>query len=293
MIAYTAALTNKVTVGESRVKPRSFDVLIIRYLNSAEFNFHAASTQTVYRRILDNFRSKYGDLSVKALQRRQIRLIMDKMSGSPNSANRLLSLLSILLDLALELEWVDQNHARTIRKIKIKSKGFIPWTEEELQKFITTYPSGSRERLALYLYLYTGQRGCDVVRMSRADIKDGKISVVQQKTGEKLLIPLHPVLQSELSLHKGKMTLILTEYGRSFSVKGFQQWFAKSARRAGIFNRTGHGMRKVTATKLAEAGCTALQIQAVTGHRTLSEVARYTKSANQPKLAGTAIATME
>lgn len=293
MIGYAEALKSKIEVGSSRVSARSMDALIIRYLNSSDFERLAKSTQTVYRRILDNFRIQYGSLSVRGLQRRHIKQIIDKMPNSPTSANRLLSLLSILLDIRLDLEWVQINHARTIKKVKIKVKGFVAWTDEEIQKYLDMYPSGSRERLAFYLYLYTGQRGCDVVRMSRADIKDNTISVVQQKTGVKLRIPLHQELKSELALHEDKMMFLLTEYGKPFSVKGFQQWFAKSARRAGLANCTGHGMRKVTGKKLADVGCTPHQIQAITGHKTLSEIARYTKSADQVKLASSAIEKMK
>jgi hypothetical protein len=40
---------------------------------------------------------------------------------------------------------------------------------------------------------------------------------------------------------------------------------------------------------LAEAGCSALEIAAITGHASLKEVERYTKSAQQAKLARSAI----
>jgi integrase len=37
-----------------------------------------------------------------------------------------------------------------------------------------------------------------------------------------------------------------------------------------------HGLRKAAARPLAEAGCTTHEIAAITGHKTLSEVERYT-----------------
>lgn len=39
------------------------------------------------------------------------------------------------------------------------------------------------------------------------------------------------------------------------------------------------------ALRQAEAGCSAHQIAAITGHRTLSEVERYTRAADQERLA--------
>ena len=44
------------------------------------------------------------------------------------------------------------------------------------------------------------------------------------------------------------------------------------------------------ATQLAEAGASPHEIMSVTGHRSLSEVQRYTREANKPKRANSAIA---
>ena len=50
-----------------------------------------------------------------------------------------------------------------------------------------------------------------------------------------------------------------------------------------------HGLRKAAARRLAEAGCSTHQIRAITGHATLKEVERYTKAADQKRLAEQAI----
>ncbi|GAB30083.1 hypothetical protein BJI49_11710 [Acetobacter pasteurianus] len=43
--------------------------------------------------------------------------------------------------------------------------------------------------MALALFLYTGQRRSDVIRVGPARVKNGSIEVVQIKTGKYLLIP--------------------------------------------------------------------------------------------------------
>jgi hypothetical protein len=45
----------------------------------------------------------------------------------------------------------------------------------------------------------------------------------------------------------------------------------------------------LAAARLANAGCTAHEIQAITGHATLAMVAYYTKSASQVRLAEAAV----
>ena len=52
---------------------------------------------------------------------------------------------------------------------------------------------------------------------------------------------------------------------------------------------TAHGLRKAAMRRLAEHGSTSKQIQAVSGHRTLSEIERYTRQVDQQRLAKAAI----
>jgi integrase len=50
-----------------------------------------------------------------------------------------------------------------------------------------------------------------------------------------------------------------------------------------------HGLRKAACRRLAEAGCSANEIAAISGHTSLNEVARYTKAAEQMHLAEQAL----
>ena len=50
-----------------------------------------------------------------------------------------------------------------------------------------------------------------------------------------------------------------------------------------------HGLRKAALTRLAAAGCTVHEIAAISGHKTLSEVQRYTDAADQARLAQAAM----
>jgi integrase len=56
---------------------------------------------------------------------------------------------------------------------------------------------------------------------------------------------------------------------------------------------SAHGLRKAAARRLAEEGCSAHEIAAWTGHLTLKEVERYTRAADQARLARQAMARRE
>jgi integrase len=53
-----------------------------------------------------------------------------------------------------------------------------------------------------------------------------------------------------------------------------------------------HGLRKAALRRLAEHGSTTKEIAVVSGHRTLSEIERYTARADQGKLARSAFAKL-
>ena len=48
---------------------------------------------------------------------------------------------------------------------------------------------------------------------------------------------------------------------------------------------SAHGLRKGASRRLAEAGCTAPEIAAITGHKSLAEVQRYIAEADRARLA--------
>jgi site-specific recombinase XerD len=85
-------------------------------------------------------------------------------------------------------------------------------------------------------------------------------------------------------------TILVTAYGERFSVKGFGQMISAAIREAGLPERgKAHGLRKAAPRRLAEAGCSVSEIAAITGHKTLAEVERHTRAADQERLARQAI----
>ena len=60
-----------------------------------------------------------------------------------------------------------------VKRVKIKTTGYATWTEDDITRFETKHPIGTRARLALALLLYTGQRRSDVVRLGRQHIRGG------------------------------------------------------------------------------------------------------------------------
>jgi integrase len=119
------------------------------------------------------------------------------------------------------------------------------------------HPIGSRAYLALMLLLCTGQRRSDVVRMGWQHVRNGKIAVRRQKTDTPLRIPITPELANAIALvPRTNLTFLLTEHGAPFTAAGFgDNWFRARRNEAGLPQCSAHGLRKLAATRLANAGC--------------------------------------
>jgi integrase len=137
-------------------------------------------------------------------------------ASGPHAANNLRDKLRILLRFAVENEWRRDDPSATVRAIRVKSEGFTAWTEEDIAAFEKRWPKGTRQYLALVLLLFTGQRRSDAVNMGRQHVTGNTIRVVQQKTGARLVIPIHASLRAAIDgTPKGNLTFLMTEWGQA------------------------------------------------------------------------------
>ena len=60
------------------------------------------------------------------MKSRNVRKLMDEKAATPDTANRLLSLISILMEHAISEGWRDDNPAFGVKRIKHRSAGFAP-----------------------------------------------------------------------------------------------------------------------------------------------------------------------
>ncbi|RDI38127.1 site-specific integrase [Gluconacetobacter liquefaciens] len=267
--------------------------LIEDWLRSAKFQQLKAPTQTNYRRILMRMQAEdYAMHLLAHFEPQHIRRFVARRASTPAAANHWLRLFRLLFDFAVADGRVQSDPTLGVKRLKEKAAGAKSWTEDEIARYEARWPSGSIQRMALALLLYTGQRRSDVVAMGRAHIGDGLLAVQQVKTGASLLIPIHPALAVEIGRSDpAKGTFLDTVQGNPSSPVGFYNRFAGWVKAAGLpAGLSPHGLRKAAARRLAEAGCTAHQIAAITGHKTLAEVQRYTLAVDQERLAREAMA---
>jgi integrase len=277
-------------IGAKRTKPGSLNAALIQYYLSSEFRDLAAGTQAMRRAILEHWRRKDGDKPIALLPPEYITRMLATME--PHAARNWLKTLRHFAQSCVAYKLMRTDPTLGIKRKVPKSDGHHRWEESEIGLFEAHHPIGSKARLALALGLYTAQRRGDVIRMGRQHIRDGVISVRQEKIGAALAIPVHPDLQAILDATPiGHLALLVTKTGKSYAANDFSEQFRAWCDAAGLPKAcTFHGLRKAALTRLADAGCTVHEIAAISGHKTLKEIERYTKAADQARLARAAVA---
>jgi integrase len=309
--AYYDALNGVLTaerIGPKMSSAGTLRWLCEKYFQSSDYIGLDPRTRLVRKQIIEHIWAEpiktgsskiFEDVPVSALTPKAVRVLRDRKAGLPEAGNGRIKALRAVFSWATskDVELALTNPARDVDYFKGTSDGFHTWTEGELEKYEARHPVGTKARLAMALMLYTGQRRSDIILFGRQHVSKGQIKFTQQKNRRRkpitLELPIHPDLQTIIDATPGgNLTFLVTEFDKPFTPNGFGGYFRRRCNEAGLPHCSAHGLRKVAATRLANHGATEHQIMSVTGHTTSKEVARYTKAANQKKLAKSAMHLM-
>lgn len=252
------------------------------------------STRNVFRGDLERFKLKYGDLKVSDFKKVHLNKIIGGMADRPQAANNLIKRLRPVLDLAIDLEWLTINPARGVKGYSKKTKGFIAWTNAEMDTYEDFHASGTPARLAYAIAYYTASRRSDVIILGKQHLsKDGgtyRLKFRQTKTDALVDMPVHPALLKEINLlDHNELTFLLTSHGRAYTVAGFGKWFRQQCNLAGLHKLSVHGLRKSATKTMIDTGHTTAEAGGITGHQTLAEIDHYARDRDNSRLADRAV----
>ena len=304
MAEYKKAMSGaRTAIGAGRVKPGSVAAVIAEYLDSQTFfTSKSAGTQRMRRGILERFRAAYGERPFARLPPEWIEALLD--SKPPHAARSWRATLRSLCQFGVKRRYLRTDPTANIKLRAVKSDGFHCWTEDEIAQFEAHHPIGTKPRLALALLLYTMQRRSDAIPMGRQHLSDclderlraqgvrHMLSIRQQKTGKPLVLPVRPNLQAVIDATPSEhLTFLTTATGGPYGGNYFSESFREWCDAAGLPERCKvHGLRKAGLRRGAEAGWSANELAAWGGHASLREVERYTRAADQARLARNALA---
>lgn len=256
-------------------------------------------------RVIDvEIRPALGDKSVRALTRRDIRAVLDRIvdRGSPVMANRVLAVIRKMLNYAIDTEWIDANPAARMPKPARETSRDRVLTDDEiralwrlLSRQADTHekpapgrasarrradddpicPIGPALAAAWKVRLLTAQRGGEVIRMRWADLDLAAgwwtIPSTDTKNGEPHRVPLTAdviaIIKAQRSEPHDPDAAPYVFAGRFGNVVEARAKKASAAlARVLGFAFRGHDLRRTAATRMAAAGVPQADIAAVLNH---------------------------
>jgi hypothetical protein len=115
--------------------PGSFGALVADYFRSANFKDVKPSTRAEYSRVLESLQLAHGENPVRQLRRRHVRKMRDERTDTPGAANTIVRMLKLVLNFAVEEEWIESNPAARMKLLKVGE--WRAWSDEECAAFET------------------------------------------------------------------------------------------------------------------------------------------------------------
>ncbi|MEM9762861.1 MAG: tyrosine-type recombinase/integrase [Pseudomonadota bacterium] len=267
---------------------------------SPAFRALAETTQEQRRRVLGKVREKAGHVKARAITKEHI--AGDVAACSPHAGANRLKAWRGLMGWAKKSGRLSTDPSKDVEKPRApRSRGFVPWSLDEIEDYREHHAVGTDARLAMELCYWTASASADAVRLSRTMIgRDGLLRFERKKTGTPALLFFmslpdwaredlgadHAMLMACIqAMPAGRMLFLETAQGRPRSAKAFGAWLATHARAAGLpEGRSPHGLRKARAQRLAEAGFSDMARLEWLGQKDAGEAVSYAREADAKRV---------
>jgi integrase len=292
---YEAAINDKPkTTASTEASKNTLQWAWALYRESAAWSALSNATRRQRENIMHHVLANAGTEPLSAITTGAIREGVDRRRETPFQAKNFVQTMRQFFEWLKENKIVSTNPCEGIKVKKPKTKGFLEWSYEEILQYEQYWKIGTRQRVMLDVFLYTGLRRGDAAKVGKQHVRNGVISLQTEKTGEWVHIPMLDVLKRTLDAGPtADLAFICTAQGQPFVKEALGNAFKDACKAAGIMDKSAHGLRKAAATRAAENGATAHELMAIFGWVDIKEAEIYTRAANRKHLAAKAMGKLE
>jgi integrase len=245
-----------------------FDTIITAYSESPEYEGLSEHTKRNYRMWLDRISNRFGKVPIEVFEDRRMRGELmawrDTFRSTPTSADQAITILSMLLNWAVDHTMLKSNPATRIKNINKTNKADKIWEPEHFEIFEAANPP-QQLKDAVFLARMTGLRLSSLVAVEWNQVFPTAIKIDKgMKRNGRAVIPILPELRTWLEARPHKEGPILrNSRGYHWTASGLGSVFQK--KQPANFDRTMHDLRGTFATRLIIAGLTDEQVAMVLG----------------------------
>jgi integrase len=232
---------------------------------------------------------KLGKLKVAGVERRDIEEVHSKLKDMPYRANRVLALLSKMMNLAIDWGWRADNPCRRIPRFQEEKRD--RWlSTDELERLCTALDKHSNQvsANAVRLLLLTGARRGEVLsaRWEEFDLERGIWTKPSHHTKQKRTehVPLSAGIMQLLVNMKKQATDELLFPGQTPGepLREIKKFWSSVRKIARIKDARLHDLRHTYASHLVSAGMSLPIVGRLLGHTQVQTTARYAHLADDP-----------
>lgn len=251
--------------------------LIQRYMESPAYRDISPRTRQDYQRQIVKIEEAFGDMRIAVLNDHRVRTDFldwrDRLAKtSKKQADYAITVLGRVLAWSMDRGLIAHNYAARPGKLYQSDRASIVWSDTDIKAFMKH--ASDEMKLAMVLACETGQRQGDLLRLKWSAYDGQRIRLTQSKTNSTVDIPateelralLDHVKQSRAGKSISAMTILTRPDGQPWKVDNFRHHWRKTTLAAGVDGKRFQDLRGTTITALADAGCTPIQIAAITGH---------------------------
>lgn len=218
----------------------------------------ADSTAKQYRDCAHRLQKIFAEFLPDQVKHGDIVLMLDAYAKQPAVGNRLLTVLKLVFQWAMDRELIDVNPCLSIKRLKQKSRDRLISSAEYTAIYNQCAPW---LQVVMELCYLTGQRIGDILSLERKDLTDDGIFFTQQKTGKRLVVRWSAELRATVERAKtisnqvaAMRYLIAGRGGKARYHSNVWKSFKTAAKKAGIKNVTLHDLRAMSGTDADRQG---------------------------------------
>ena len=246
----------------------------------------AEATRKQYTHCARKLQDILAEFSPEQVTQRDVVQIRRSLAETPGLANRMITVLKLIFDHALDEQIVDSNPVIGVKRLAQTART-RRITVEELEAIRAT--ASPLLRAVIDLCVASGQRIGDVCKIARTDITDDGIFIEQQKTKSRLTLgwtaELRQAVADARALHGNVVHPYLFGQKPLAYHRAQAQW-ERACKRAGVENAVLHDLRAMAAT---EADAQGFSAQKLLGHTDARVTQRYLRDKIVPTVTGPSI----
>ena len=287
---YQAAINGEVKSRRQHATAGSLQWLIERFRETPAWLSLSPATRKKRENIFRQIIESAGRQPFTAIREADIATGRDRRGKTPHQARAFIDTMRCLYAWAKEVGFVKVDPAAGVKYPTLKSgEGFPVWTDSDVAAYEARWPIGTKERVWFDVLSYTGLRRGDAVKLGKQHVRDGEAVITTEKSGGKVevIIPLHlfPALIETLRIGPtGDLHFIVGANRKPMTKDSFGNVFHFACRAAGI-KKSAHGLRKLAATRAAEAGANIWQLNAMFGWTGTKMASHYTQAFERKRAA--------